>query len=116
MSHEEQLHDEVRAIREDVAELRSATAFMREGIADLSGSMKQVAEAMVRLARLEERHGAISVTLDRLFDAQSGLDGRLSALEAAKPSQDDAAHWVRMAIGGVLGAAGVFLLRKLGIA
>jgi hypothetical protein len=92
---------ELRALREDVSEIRVAVA--------------KVADALERLARLEERQVAISGSLERAFTAigkvetrlRENVEPRLGAIEQNMPVQQLTSRWVER---GVVAAATVVLV------
>lgn len=88
---------------------------MREDVAEIKGAMEKVADALERLARLEERHTTVAGALERAFSMLSKLDERLKRLELAQPVQRLASWWV---INGMWAAGGMLtmlLLKKMGV-
>lgn len=92
---------EIQAIREDIAEIKEA--------------WKKVAEALERLARLEERHYTQASALERAFAAISAQDKRLRALEQAQPVQSLTSGWVINSAWAGLGMMVMLILKKVGV-
>lgn len=101
MSEHDVVHAELRSIRDDVSEIKGAVA--------------RVAEALERLARLEERQATASAALERAFGAIAKMETRLRGLEQAQPVQQMTSDWVGKGVWAALGAAGLFVLKKLGV-
>lgn len=92
---------ELRALREDVAEIK--------------GFMAKMADAIERLARLEERHGNTASALERAFSTLGKHETRLQALEKAQPIQAMTSGWVSNAAWAAVGVLVMFLLKKAGV-
>ena len=101
MADLQEIHPELRALREDVAEIK--------------GFMAKMSEAIERLARLEERHGNTTAALERAFGAISKLNDRVTLLEKAQPVQNLTSDWVVRAVWAVAGMALMVLARKAGV-
>jgi vacuolar-type H+-ATPase subunit E/Vma4 len=74
MSNEQLLEANFKSIQSDMA--------------DLKVSMGKVAEAITRLAVLEERHQAMQSAMNRVVEKLDSLDARQSAMEIAQVKQD----------------------------
>jgi hypothetical protein len=92
MADPDVLAAEIRAMREDMHEVKL--------------TMRQVADALVQLARLEERHTTVAAALDRAFAAISKIEGRVRSLETAQPVQKLTSSWMidaaKFLAGGVV--------------
>lgn len=106
----------------DVDLLRTEFSSVREDVAEMKETMRQVAAALERLARLEERHATVSAALGRAFSAVSktnvrvdALVERVAVLEREQPVQKLASGWVTngvwLAAGGLVTAA----LKRMGV-
>ena len=84
-------------------------------ISSIKASMERMAEALVRLARLEEKHNSIATSLDRAFAAISKITDRLVKLEAAQPQQAMSSNIVMDCLKFAAGALVMLALKKGGI-
>lgn len=109
---------------------QDALAGLREDVKEIKDAMSKMAEAVVRLAVLEERHQTVSSALDRAFSAISKLAervrdleqllpehlaARLRDLEQAQPVQRLASGWVTGAVGFGSGLLATIVLNKMGV-
>ncbi len=101
MSETDVLRAEMGGIRSDMGEMRQ----------DLS----RLADAVVTLARLEERQASMSKAQDRAFSAIAKLEGRVSALERSEPMQAQVTSWMMSAVWAAAGAAAMFAARAVGL-
>lgn len=100
MSETDVLHAELRAMREDVSEIK--------------GAVSKVADALERLARLEERHSTVAGALERAFGAISKIEARLRELEQAAPVQKLTSGWVTNGVWGIVGMVAMLVLKHIG--
>ena len=72
---------------------------------NLQDDIKEISQALVTLARIEERQSSTNTSINRLYDRLDASDKRIKSLEDAKPSQLGVnAMWVAMcAMGAVIG-------------
>ena len=75
--------------------------------------MSQIADALTRLALVEERQASTSTSIDRLAASVEKLDERLKALEVMSPNNSRIASMVDKALWGVAGGALIFLVQKV---
>lgn len=101
MSETEVMHAELRAMREDVSEIK--------------GAVSKVADALERLARLEERHSTVAGALERAFVAISKIEGRLRELEQSQPVQKLTTGWVTNGVWAACGMLAMLVLKKVGV-
>lgn len=92
MADTDVLAAEIRAMREDMDEVKI--------------TMRKVADALVQLARLEERHTTVASALDRAFGAIGKLELRVRTIETAQPVQKLTSSWMidaaKFLAGGVV--------------
>lgn len=110
---------------------------LSESVGRMEVTMARVAEALERLARLEERQTAASTAIDRAFSWVSKIDARvkvveleqaetkpvtdqipgikasIKALELSQPIQKLASSWVINAASAIAGGAAMFILGKI---
>lgn len=106
MSGEERRHDD-RSMMEALIRVET----MSSDITEIKGAMRQVAEAITRLAVVEERQTAGAAALGRAFaeidkvDRRvSTLDTRVATLEQAQPLNKKTTEWVEKVFWLVIGA------------
>lgn len=95
---------------------------LREDIGELKTAFKDVAKALERLARLEERHVSARGEIDRSFMEQEKLctrmvllEQRVAVVETEMPGLRRQSTWVDKAVYGLVGLVLVFILRKNGL-
>lgn len=95
--------------------IHPALVALREDVSEIKGFMSKMADAIERLARLEERHGNTAIALERAFSAMGKIDARLQVLEKAQPVQDMTSNWVIKLIWAAAGMAAMFVAKKVGL-
>ena len=88
---------------------------LQEDISEIKAATRKMAEALERLARLEERQATVSSSIDRLFGSLGKVQERLGRLEAAQPVQRMTSTWVMDSAKFIAGAVAMFLLKKAGV-
>lgn len=73
-------------------------------MADVKSMLREMADAVTRLARVEERQAATSEALNRAFGELAKHETRIGALEVAQPLQKQSSDWVQKLIGLILAA------------
>lgn len=101
MSETDVVHAELRAVREDVTEIK--------------GAVSKVADALERLARLEERHSTVAGALERAFSAIAKAEARLRDIEQAQPVNRLASGWVMNGAYAAGGMLAMLVLKKVGV-
>ncbi len=84
-----------------------------EGLDDVKETLKGVVDALVRLARLEERHTNTAKALERAFTAISNNEKRITQLEIKNPVMELTSDWVINGVWLVVGAVVMFGMTKL---
>lgn len=77
---------------------------MGKDIAEIKDSMKKMSEAMVTLARIEERQVQDRDHIARLFKLSDEHNERLKAVEQAQPAQKRTSDWMDRAVWVVMSA------------
>ncbi|GLT20776.1 hypothetical protein GCM10007933_02280 [Zoogloea oryzae] len=103
---------------------------VREDVREIRAAMSKMADAVVRLAVLEERHAVVSSAQDRAFGAISKLsdrvrdleqaipeklEARIRDLEQAQPVQRLTSGWIVAACGFCGGLFVMVVLKKIGV-
>lgn len=99
----------------DVDALQEALDGVRDDVKEIKSAMSRMAEAVVRLAVLEERHTTVSNALERAFGAISKLEARVRDLEQAQPVQRLTSGWMTSSVAFGAGVVAMFLLKKVGV-
>jgi len=77
---------------------------LSEDMGDIKSSMRELAQAVSRLAVVEERQSTTNEAMGRLFKSIETLDGRVKALEQAQPIQKQSSDFVQSAIKYIVAA------------
>ena len=95
---------------------------LREDIGELRAAMNKVADALIGLARLEEKHNNSARAIERAFidinkvDIKAdALDLRVKNMEIAQPSNNKTSEWVEKLLIGAACVLAMFVLKKMGI-
>lgn len=101
MSDHEVLSEQIHAMQSDISEIKA--------------TMRDVADALIKQARLEERHTTIAEGLGRAFAAIKSIELRVLNLERAAPVQKMTSGWVIDSMKFVLGLViGALLIKFMG--
>lgn len=101
MSEIDVIQADVRALREDFSEIK--------------GVLAKVADALERLARLEERHSTVAAAQERAFSALGKIETRVRELEMASPVQKLTTGWMTNGVWLAAGGAVTIVLKKIGV-
>lgn len=78
-------------------------------------TLDKVADAVSRLAVVEERQQQTQSTLGRVFKQLDDHDERLDSLEKHEPEQKRVAKWVNAAVWAMASAAAMFIAHRVGL-
>ena len=91
-------------------------------ITDMQVAMRDLTNAIIKLALVEERQTQFSIAQERGFKVLEkieskldSLDNRVNALEAAEPEQRRTSGWIMTAVWAAAGLAVAMVLAELGI-
>lgn len=87
---------------------------LQEDVSEIKDTTRKMAEALERLARLEERHASVSASLDRAFTSINKVQDRVTKLETGQPLQNMTSNWVMDWVKFAAGAAVMFVLKRMG--
>jgi len=99
----------------DNESVRHELTSIRQSVGELQAIMLRVADALERLARLEERHANAANSLDRAFTAIDSIDKRLSEIESQQHLQKVVTSWAVGAAWAAIGLIATLALRQLGL-
>ena len=88
---------------------------IRESQDKMETSLSKMADAVARMALIEERQTNASTAIERVAESLEKIDLRVRALEVAEPLQARSAEWVEKAVWGAAGLLVAGALAKLGI-
>jgi hypothetical protein len=77
---------------------------MSQDIAEIKAATQKISEAMVTLARIEERQAQDRDQIGRLFKLSDGHEDRIRTLEDAQPLQRQASKWMQHAVSIIVTA------------
>jgi hypothetical protein len=97
-------------------ELNNRLGRIEQALTALEKTSSKLVDVIERLTRIEERENARGNSLEKAWSKIDDVVARLTELERAEPMQAQTTKWVMGAVWGALGAAGMFLLKKLGVA
>jgi len=88
---------------------------LHEDFSEMKGALKEMANAISKIALVEERQQQASLAQERTFKGLEKLEARLDRLEQRVPLQERATKWVENAVWGAAGLAIVLVVTKLGL-
>lgn len=88
---------------------------VREAVDRIDMTLAKMADALTRLALVEERQANTSNAITRLTDVIEKLDERLRRLEVAEPLQAKSSELVMNAVWALCAAAVMFVASKAGL-
>ena len=86
---------------------------LHEDVGDIKGTLKDLTDAITKLALVEERLSVTMNAQERAFKAISLVEARLSALESKVPVTDNTMKWVDRGITAIVAAALMFVWEKV---
>lgn len=82
---------------------------------DMKSTLKGLADAIIKLALVEERQGEFAKAQERAFELLDRMDRRVDVLELASPASTRVANWFDKALWAAVVIVGVFLFKKAGL-
>ncbi|MBU3577566.1 hypothetical protein [Polynucleobacter sp. UK-Kesae-W10] len=77
---------------------------LSEDMGDIKSSMRELAQAVSRLAVVEERQSSINESIGRLFKTIESFDNRLKSLEQLQPIQQQTNGWIQSGVQYIIAA------------
>jgi hypothetical protein len=91
-------------------------------VSKMEASMDKMADAVTKLAVVEERQTAHHAALERAFNSIAGINDkfdkllqRIERLEGAAPLNTQAQKWVERALWAAAAAAVMYVAKKVGL-
>jgi len=110
------------ALATQLADLHSDVGEIKTGMSDFRDGMRELAQAITKLALVEERQSQASLAIERCFKAAERLEGkiesvslRVTELEKAEPQQARTSEWVDRAVWAIVAATVAATASKLGV-
>lgn len=88
---------------------------MQRAMERMETHMMRLADAVSKLAVIEERQSADRAAISKIADSIEKIDGRLDALEKAAPESARVTTWVTSAVWAAAGLACYVVINKLGL-
>ncbi|MBS0370210.1 MAG: hypothetical protein JSS57_13515 [Proteobacteria bacterium] len=95
--------------------IQEALESVRDDIREIKSAISKMAEAVVRLAVLEEKQSTQAQAQERAFGAISKLEARVRDLEQSQPVQKLTAGWVVSAVWCAVGVLATLALKSAGV-
>jgi uncharacterized protein HemX len=88
---------------------------LHEDVAEIKNALRGLADAITKLALVEERQTNVTNQVDRAFALLEKMDERISAVEEAVMSASRTATWVDRLVWALAAATLVFAARHVGL-
>ena len=115
-------HEVRRAEDGAIAALAQRMDAVSEGLTEMRGDMRVLANAISKLAVIDERQVQASLSLERSFVMLSKIDARLDAtadrvsvLERSAPMTQQIQRWILAAVWASVGLVVMFIVKKAGL-
>lgn len=112
MSHH---HDYTGPERRHIDLTDARLQMLHEDVGDIKAAIKELTSAITRLALVEQRMVDTSQAQERAFAAIAAVERRITEIEKKIPEYSKASIWVDRAVWGTLAAAGMYLLKRIGV-
>ena len=88
---------------------------LHSDVGEIKAALKDLTQAITKLALIEERQAQASLALERAFVAMSKLEDRVQELERSEPAHSRTSEWVDRAVWSTAGVAAMFVAAKAGL-
>lgn len=88
---------------------------LHDDVREVRGGMNKLADAITKLALIEERQGNTNVLIGQVSQRMELLDARVSTLEIHLPGVTRTSLWVDRGVLFVVGAVVMFVLKSAGV-
>ena len=117
---------ERRSQDSNIASLSMQIGILQAQISSVNENMEKMSQAITKLAVIEERMVAATNQQDRAFEmireirteytrSKNDLEERLEKLEVQQPVKDLVASWFLAGVWAVVGAAALYISKKVGL-
>lgn len=97
----------------DIRTLEYRLGVLHDDVKDVRGSMNKLADAITKLALIEERQGNTNLLIGQVRDKLENIEGRVSQLEINAPTVNRTSMWVDRAVLFVVGAVAMMIFTNL---
>lgn len=97
----------------DIRTLEYRLGVLHDDVKDVRGSMNKLADAITKLALIEERQGNTNVLISQVRDKLANIEGRVSQLEINAPTMNRTSMWVDRGVLFAVGALAMLLFKNL---
>ena len=88
---------------------------LHEDVRDVRSSMNKLADAITKLALIEERQVNTNVLVGQVNHKLDAMEARINQLEINAPSTTRTSMWVDRAVLFAVGAMGMFIAKSVGL-
>lgn len=98
-----------------VKNLEFRLASLHDDVRDVRGSMNKLADAIVKLALIEERQSNTNLLVTQVNGKLDRMETRISILEVNAPQMTRTSLWVDRGMLFVVGAVAMYILKTTGL-
>ena len=84
-------------------------------ISDMKSTLKDLANAIIKLALVEERQGQFAQTQERMMAQMDRMDERVDTLEKAAPATERLSMWFERGLWAAVAAVAIYISSKTGL-
>lgn len=88
---------------------------LHSDVGEIKTALKDLTQAITKLALIEERQSQASLALERAFMAMSKLGDRVQELELAESNNARTSEWVDRVVWSTAGLSVMFVAAKVGL-
>ena len=100
---------------EQLAVIAANVQMLHQGMEDIRSTQERMADAIGKLAVIEERQSTTADAVSRSFVAISDIETRVRVLETHSVLNNKASSWVEKAVLGIVVLAAMFIAKKTGL-
>lgn len=93
----------------------TAIALLAHKVDSMNDTLRNLTDAVVRLALIEERQAQASLALERAFKMLEKMEERIAAIEQSDVLQKQTSNWVLSGVWAAAGLAVMFVAKKAGL-
>ena len=105
------MHQEVT--QTDVSLLSARLQTLHTDVSDIKGTLKDLTQAINKLALVEERITNAVAAQERGFKSIEKLEARIDALEKSQVIDDNMSKWIDRGVVAFIGAAAAYLWERI---
>ena len=106
---------ERRSVDAHIALLSNKVDNLHQDFFEMRGVLKELADAITKLALVEERQSQFAAAQERAFNVLERLEGRVIALEQMMPEAKAVHMWVVRGMWALAAASVIFIANKVGL-